>query len=85
MYKYQIKFPKKVKSQLKEVKIVYQKEVISALEAIREDPYQGKALERELTDRFSFRVGVYRIIYKINPNDNFITILRIGHRSTVYK
>src|SRR4030066_267620 len=46
-----------------------------------EEPFLGKPLTRELTGRFSFRVSVYRIIYKVSKKDRTIDILTIGHRS----
>jgi mRNA-degrading endonuclease RelE of RelBE toxin-antitoxin system len=39
----------------------------------------------ELTGKFSFRVGVYRIIYKVNKKDKVVDILTAGHRATVYE
>jgi mRNA-degrading endonuclease RelE of RelBE toxin-antitoxin system len=32
-----------------------------------------------------FRVGDYRIIYKVYKNENLMVIHRIGHRREVYK
>ncbi len=55
------------------------------IEELKEDPYVGKLLSRELTDYYSFRVGVYRIIYKIKEEDEEIVILSAGHRSVVYQ
>jgi len=56
-----------------------------ALAEIKEEPFLGKPLARELTGKFSFRVGVYRIIYKVNKKDKVIDILTAGHRATVYE
>ena len=49
-----------------------------------EHPLLGKPLSRELTGRFSLRVGVYRLVYKIDQIDKKIVVLRIGHRGKVY-
>lgn len=54
------------------------------VEELKENPLIGKPLTRELTGRFSYRVGVYRIIYKLNTNDKVIYILTVGHRSIIY-
>lgn len=51
---------------------------------LKDDPLVGKPLTRELTGKFSLRVGTYRVIYKINRQDKIIYILTAGHRSTVY-
>ncbi len=54
------------------------------LEDLKEDPYLGKPLGRELLKRYTYRVGVYRIVYKINKKDKCVVIISTGHRSTVY-
>lgn len=73
------------KSQLRQVSKRHHKLAISnALVEIRENPFLGKPLTRDLTGRFSYKVGVYRIIYLINTKDEIVTILFAGHRATVY-
>lgn len=54
------------------------------VEELKENPFSGKPLLRELTGRFSYRVGVHRVIYKVNKKDKIIYILTVGHRSAVY-
>lgn len=58
--------------------------VTLAMEEIVDDPFLGKPLSRELSDKLSFRVGVYRIVYTVSVKENTIRVLRIGHRSNVY-
>lgn len=70
---------------LKEIKGIHQEAVDIALEELREFPLAGKVLGRELTGKFSLRVGVYRIIYKVNSRDRIVNILNAGHRSVVYQ
>ncbi|OGY11509.1 MAG: hypothetical protein A3H88_01800 [Candidatus Blackburnbacteria bacterium RIFCSPLOWO2_02_FULL_44_9] len=55
-----------------------------ALQEIKEVPYQGKPLIRELTGRRSWRVGVYRIIYRIKKKDKVVLVIAIDHRSRIY-
>ena len=83
---YKLKLSVKAKAQLKKISKVYYQEAIStALLDIKENPFVGKLLTRELTGRFSYRVGVYRIVYKIKEKEKIIFILCAGHRSTVYQ
>lgn len=64
----------------------HQDAILAALEEIQEDdPLIGKPLIRERTGQFSFRVGVYRIVYRINTQNKVIQVLEAGHRLTVYK
>ena len=57
----------------------------AALNSIAEDPCQGKRLKLELKGRWSYRVGMYRIIYSIEHNILTVYVLDIGHRREVYR
>ena len=56
----------------------------AALLSLSEDPYQGKSLKHDFKGKYSFRVGPYRIIYKIVRESVRIYIFDIGHRRNVY-
>ena len=71
--------------ELKKIKKTYEKAISLALQEIKEDPYSSKPLVNELTGQYTYKVGVYRIIYKINPRDKIVNVLTAGHRATVYK
>ena len=45
----------------------------------------GKPLQRELEGLFGARRGPYRILYSIDDVANRVEILRIDHRSDVYR
>ena len=45
----------------------------------------GKPLQRELTSYWSARRGAYRVIYRLDPDDEVVTVVRIEHRSDVYR
>jgi mRNA-degrading endonuclease RelE of RelBE toxin-antitoxin system len=45
----------------------------------------GKPLLRELRGYFAVRRGVYRIIYRINEEARTVEVVRIDHRSRVYR
>lgn len=82
---YKLRISSKAENEIKKISHPHQKAIILALADIKEEPLLGKPLTRELTGRFSFRVGVYRIIYKINKKDKIINILSAGHRAIIYE
>ena len=45
----------------------------------------GKPVQWELAGLFGARRGPYRILYSINDDTNRVVILRIDHRSDVYR
>lgn len=81
---FEIRISSKTEKQIKRIKKIYQIALLSALEDLRDDPFTGKPLSKDLTKRFSYRINSYRIIYKINKKDKIVNILSAGHRSTVY-
>ena len=57
----------------------------AAIRSIAENPYQGKPLKFTLKGRWSYRVGIYRIIYSIQERIITVYILDIGHRREIYR
>lgn len=45
----------------------------------------GKPLQRELAGYWSARRGAYRVIYRIDAEEGAIRVVRIDHRSDVYR
>lgn len=74
----------KAQKQLKKLKKNYEIALSQVIDEIREDPEIGKVLKEDLTGRYSYKVGVLRIIYKINLSDKTVLIISAGHRSVVY-
>lgn len=81
---YKLHISAQARNKLKQISKRKRKAVVEALEEIKEDPYLGKPLKRELTERYSYKLGVYRIIYKVNEKDRVAEIITVGHRATVY-
>ena len=46
---------------------------------------RGKALTSNLSGLWRYRIGDYRILCRINDDRLIITVIEIGHRSTVYR
>ena len=61
------------------------KRVRNALLSLSKDPTQGKPLKLLLKGKWSYRVGVYRIIYTIEQKILTVYVLDIGHRREVYR
>ncbi|HUF33199.1 MAG TPA: type II toxin-antitoxin system RelE/ParE family toxin [Acidimicrobiales bacterium] len=45
----------------------------------------GKPLQRELSGYWSARRGSYRVIYRLDDDQRRIVVVRIEHRSDVYR
>ncbi len=82
---FRLKLTTKAKRELKNISHRHRIALSNIFEEIKDDPSIGKPLTRELTGRFSYKVSVFRIVYKANKKDRIITIITGGHRATVYK
>ena len=81
---YKIEYKSSVVRDLKKLDKSTAKRIFQQLEsALSEDPDCGSPLTGQFKGLFKFRIGDYRIIYtKIRDG---VLILRIAHRSRVYK
>ena len=55
------------------------------LDSLSRDPFQGKPLKGSLAGKYSYRLGVYRIIYSVVRKELVVYVLDIGHRRDIYK
>lgn len=82
---YRIIVAPEAKKGLKTLAKIYSKGIVEAIEALKDNPHLGKPLTRELTGRYSYKIGVYRIIYTIKEDDKVVSIINAGHRATIYQ
>ena len=59
--------------------------VKSHVQELKENPYVGKGLERELSGYNSLCLKRYRVIYKIDHQHHIVRIHYVGHRKDVYE
>ena len=45
----------------------------------------GHPLQRELAEMWSARRGAYRVVYEVDDVSKIVMVLRIDHRSDVYR
>ncbi len=57
----------------------------SRLDRLKDDPFIGKKLERELSGYWSLRAKRFRIIYRMRNQEQVIEIHYVGHRKDVYE
>lgn len=56
-----------------------------ALEDLKQNPLAGKPLVAKLKGKRSLRVGIYRVIYRVEKRKSVIYVFDIGHRRDVYR
>ena len=58
---------------------------VNALDDLERDPFQGKPLKGELKGVWSYRVGSYRIVYRVYRDRLLVIVIDIGHRREIYR
>lgn len=85
MAKYKITFKKSV---TKDFRSIPKKDVIKILQCIEwlaEDPRAEGCIKLSGQENYRVRQGLYRIVYEIRDDVLVINVIKIAHRSSVYK
>ena len=81
---YRLNVPDEVAGVVRSLHPELKRKVKSSLQTILEQPEAGKALKDELAGLRSFRVGKFRIIYRIASRDR-IDLVALGPRVRIYE
>lgn len=76
---------KKANKEITKLPIRIQDKVDQAFEIVRLNPISVAKLEGELSDQYKFRIGDYRIVYKFDPRESLVEVVKVEHRRGVYK
>ena len=86
MARYEVEISRTAERQLRRLPRTDQVRVARAILALGDDPFPRGA--RKLSgydDVFRVRTGRYRILYSVSERALFIVVLKVGHRSDVYR
>jgi mRNA interferase RelE/StbE len=59
--------------------------VMTAIEALAEDPRPCGATALKGQDAYRIRVADYRVVYTINDNELTVVVIRAGHRREIFR
>lgn len=85
MAEYQLLYSETSRNQIKTLHPDLKPIFRSRLDRLREKPFSGKRLEKELSGYRSLRARRFRIVYKLNEADRTIEIHYVGHRKDIYE
>jgi mRNA interferase RelE/StbE len=82
---FEILFRESVWKDLRKIPKNQIKKILSRIEKLKDDPRPIGC--EKLTDKELYRVrqGKYRIVYSIQDNELTVWIIKVGHRSSVYR
>ena len=85
MAKYSLAFKKSVAKDLRSIPKKDIKRILKCVELLSTDPRAEGCIKLAGQECYRVRQGVYRIIYEIQETELVIMIVKIAHRSVVYK
>lgn len=85
MANYKITFKKSVIKDLKPLPKADIKKILDKINTLSDNPRRKGAIKLSGQDVYRIRQGLYRIIYEIRDTELVIQVIKVGHRSDVYK
>ncbi len=85
MANYSLAFKKSVAKNLRNFPDKDVKRILKCNKRLREDPRAEGCIKLSGQERYRVRLGVYRIIYEIQDSRLIILVVKVAHRSVVYK
>lgn len=59
--------------------------VVAAIQSLATTPRPFGCVKLQGSEDWRIRVGAYRIIYRINDDELVVTVIKVGHRGSVYR
>lgn len=85
MASYELVFKKSVAKDLRDIPKKDVARILQRIEALRDDPRGEGCVKLSAQERYRVRQGVYRIVYEIRDHELIVMVVKVAHRSTVYK
>jgi mRNA interferase RelE/StbE len=85
MARYKITFKKSVQKDLKSIPSADIKKILSCINTLAENPRGEGCIKLSGKEQYRIRQGLYRIVYEIQDGNLVVLIIKVGHRSSIYK
>ncbi|MDF1763681.1 MAG: type II toxin-antitoxin system RelE/ParE family toxin [Oleibacter sp.] len=85
MVKYKITFKKSVTKDLRSVPSIDVQRILEKIDTLAINPKAEGCVKLSTQERYRVRQGLYRIIYEIRDDEIIVHVVKVAHRSSVYK
>ena len=85
MAKYKITFKKSVVKDLRNIQKADIAHILKKIDALADNPRGEGCVKLSALERYRVRQGLYRIVYEIRDEVLIVVVVKVGHRSAVYK
>ncbi|MFW5426638.1 MAG: type II toxin-antitoxin system RelE family toxin [Methylophagaceae bacterium] len=85
MESYKLVFKRSVAKDLRKIPNKDVKKILRTIESLLDDPRSEACIKLSGQERYRIRQGVYRIVYEIQDEELIILVVKVAHRSVIYK
>lgn len=85
MESFEIRFKESVAKDLRQLPNKDVRRILKRIDALKSEPRPRGCEKLSAQERYRVRQGVYRIIYELKNEELVIIVVKVGHRSEVYK
>lgn len=85
MARYEIVFKASVSKDFRSIPKSDVKKVLAKIDALAINPRGEGCIKLSADNKYRARQGMYRIIYEIRDTTLVVSVIKVGHRSSVYK
>jgi mRNA interferase RelE/StbE len=85
MARYELRVRPSVAKDLRGIPRADVKRILTRIEALRDDPRGPGSEKLSGAELYRVRQGVYRIVYEVHDAWITVEVIRVGHRSAVYR
>ena len=85
MEKYKITFKKSVSKDLRSIPNQDIRKILNKIEALAENPRAEGCIKLSGQENYRVRQGLYRIVYEVRDEVLVVNVIKVAHRSSVYK
>lgn len=82
---YKVIFTKSVKKDFRKIPKLEVSKILNEIEELAKNPRSSKTKKLKGERLYRLRVGNYRVIYDIQDNLMLIFVVKLGHRSDIYR
>jgi mRNA interferase RelE/StbE len=85
MASYSLAFKKSVAKDLRNIPNKDVHQILKRIDTLCENPRTDGCVKLSIQEKYRVRQGVYRIVYEIQDKELIILVVKIAHRSQIYK
>ncbi|HLR96712.1 MAG TPA: type II toxin-antitoxin system RelE/ParE family toxin [Jiangellaceae bacterium] len=82
---YRVEIERQAAKGLRRIDAKQRRRIEDRIQALANDPRPTGAIKLTGVDGYRIRVGDYRVVYTISDQTVTVTVVRVGHRKSIYR